>query len=94
MTGMLANISEVLEVMDELEQPGSVANPSRETATVHVKATDEDVIKLSKADIVTPSGLNVAQDLSLELTPGNGVMITGPNATGKTSLVRKPPQTS
>lgn len=87
MTGMLSNISEVLEVIDELEQPGSVANPTSANTAV-VQASDDDIIQLSNADIVTPGGSCVAQDLSMELRPGRGVMVTGPNAVGKTSLVR------
>jgi ABC-type uncharacterized transport system fused permease/ATPase subunit len=88
MTGMLSNISEVLEVIDELEQPGSVANPTSSTTAVTVQASDDSVIALKSADIVTPGGNCVAQNLSLELRPGRGIMVTGPNAVGKSSLVR------
>ena len=87
MTGMLSNISEVLEVMDELEQVGSVARPKGASASI-IQASDDDVIELSHADIVTPGGSCVAQDLSLRLRPGHGIMVTGANAVGKTSLVR------
>ena len=86
MTGMIANISEVLEVMDELEKPGSVANPLGAEETVYV--TTSDTIELREADLVTPSGACFASGLSLTVREGKGLMVTGPNATGKTSLVR------
>jgi energy-coupling factor transporter ATP-binding protein EcfA2 len=46
------------------------------------------VITMSGVDIVTPSGICLAHDLSLNSTPGPSLMVTGPNATGKTSLFR------
>ena len=72
--------------MDELEKPGSVANPFADVTSVH--ATSEDLIELRAADIVTPGGSCFAKDLSVTLKKGRGLMTTGPNATGKSSLVR------
>ena len=71
--------------MDLLEKPGSVANPLAEN-TVH--PTTEALIDLQNASILTPAGSCYASDLSFTLRQGQGLMVTGPNATGKSSLVR------
>lgn len=76
MTGMLANISEVLEVMDELEKPGSVANPLVEGATSGQVTTNNELIRLERADIVTPGGSCFASDLSVTLRQNKGLMLT------------------
>ena len=47
-----------------------------------------DAIVFEEANIDTPSGLTLAKDLSLEIPLGKSLLISGPNASGKTSLVR------
>ena len=45
-------------------------------------------IEFANIDIVTPKGLCLAQDLNVRVTKGNALMVTGPNACGKSSLSR------
>jgi ABC-type multidrug transport system fused ATPase/permease subunit len=45
-------------------------------------------IELSGVDLVTPRGLAIATDVDCEVTPSSPLMISGRNATGKTSFVR------
>jgi ABC-type uncharacterized transport system fused permease/ATPase subunit len=45
-------------------------------------------IALEGVDLVTPRGVAVASNISVEVRPGQAVMVTGRNATGKTSFVR------
>lgn len=45
-------------------------------------------IRFESADIVTPNGEAIAVGLSCSIRPGNAVMVTGRNASGKSSFVR------
>jgi ATP-binding cassette subfamily D (ALD) long-chain fatty acid import protein len=46
-------------------------------------------IHFDHAPIITPAGDSVlVKDLSFEITPGEHLMITGPNGSGKTSIMR------
>ena len=45
-------------------------------------------IKLDGVDLVTPRGEAVATNVSCEIAPSKALMVTGRNATGKTSFVR------
>ena len=50
--------------------------------------TAEPLVRFEGVDIVTPRGENVAQGLSLSVTPESPLMVTGASAAGKSSLVR------
>jgi ABC-type uncharacterized transport system fused permease/ATPase subunit len=50
--------------------------------------TQTEAITLENVDIVTPSGVCLAQGIDLSIERGHSLMVTGHNATGKSSLFR------
>lgn len=48
----------------------------------------QDKVKVNNLDLQTPSGQLLCKGLSLEVSPGNALMVTGPNGSGKTALAR------
>ena len=71
-------MSEMLEVVEkscllESGAPGAVASES---------------IAFRGVDVVTPDTKLLARQLALEVRPGQSLLVTGPNGSGKTSLFR------
>eukprot|EP01050_Picozoa_sp_SAG11_P003033 SAG11_NODE_163_length_13928_cov_29.869188_8_plen_166_part_00 len=53
-----------------------------------VEGGDGKTIELNAVDIVTPHGVALATGVDVTVKEGNSLMVTGRNATGKTSFVR------
>lgn len=45
-------------------------------------------IQFEGVDVVTPGGVTLARQLSMNIAPGSSLLISGPNGSGKTSLMR------
>jgi len=60
---------------------------SQPLVPVHA-AHAEAAIRLANVDLVTPKGLCLARNLNFAVEPGRSLMVTGPNASGKSSLCR------
>lgn len=65
----------------------AVAKNVSDAAAAGVQESD-DVIALNDVDIVTPTGVCLAQGIDLNISRGHSLMVTGHNATGKSSLFR------
>jgi ABC-type uncharacterized transport system fused permease/ATPase subunit len=98
LTGYINRIHELMYQMElleqqmeaEQEQPPTESEPAEtESSLVHVVAQhEESMIRLNAVDLVTPKGVCMAKDISLTVECGRSLMVTGPNACGKSSLFR------
>jgi len=53
-----------------------------------VEVTDDVHVELVDVDVTSPTGDPLIDDLDLQLTSGDSLVITGPSGTGKTTLLR------
>jgi len=53
-----------------------------------VGSSEVKQITVSKLSVKTPTGLTLLKDVSFVLNPNENLLITGPNGSGKTSLIR------
>ena len=83
-------------MQDDIEQSGTqlatadVTPPSimPRSPEQENKSSGSDKLSLRSVDIVTPNGEAVAKGVTVDVTDGKGLMVTGRSATGKSSLVR------
>jgi ABC-type uncharacterized transport system fused permease/ATPase subunit len=82
LSALITRVSDYIMVLDDLS-----VNGAHSTKGVSV-ARDTEAVSLEKVDIVTPTGSCIASNLDLEITPCTPLMVTGANASGKSSLFR------
>jgi ATP-binding cassette subfamily D (ALD) long-chain fatty acid import protein len=70
-----------LQVLTDLEAQSQAA-----TTKLRNSLTGE--VAFDGVDVVTPSDAILASSLTLSVKPGNSLMVTGPNGTGKSSFFR------
>lgn len=75
--GSATRICQLLDVLDDMDS--FIQNSSTHT---------DNSIEMVDVDIVTPNQVCLAKALTLQVTEGHSLMVTGPNYTGKTSLFR------
>jgi putative ATP-binding cassette transporter len=61
---------------------------SRALPEMTVAASAGGAVELDDVDVLNPAGQPLVSDLSLSLSPGNAMIITGESGTGKTTLLR------
>lgn len=81
LSGASARVTGLLAILDEL-------GVEREHLEGGVREVSDGSIAFEEVDLVTPTGVCLAKELTFELPPGRSMMITGPNSSGKTSLFR------
>lgn len=81
--GSAHRVGELREVLHKI----SVANLSSVNENFTVKEGSDEIV-ISHADIATPSGTVLIEDLSLTIIRGRHVLVMGTNGSGKSALIR------
>ena len=79
LSGYVVRIAEFDEVMDDLAAIKQGSN---------TKTADQEEVGFDGVDLVTPGGECLAKRLSVTVKKGQSLMVTGPNASGKSSFFR------
>lgn len=103
-SGCLNRVSELVDVIENakaleavtLEQqkkqsPSLVGNDTSGiggTGSKPLSAISDDCIAFDNVDVVTPGGKVLVRALTFSVCPGQSLLVTGPNGSGKTSLFR------
>ncbi|TPX49056.1 hypothetical protein SeMB42_g02750 [Synchytrium endobioticum] len=96
LAGFTYRVYNLLRVLHDLhddkyvkpENSSELYSPENIRALIEYRDVHEGII-LNDVSVVTPSGDTVlVQDLTLEINPAGHLMITGPNGSGKTSIIR------
>lgn len=85
LSGVLSRLAEMDVVLDEVKTIKS-SRPS--PSTIATKDTSSSSLTVRNLDIVTPAGVCMARGVNVDITNRNRLLVTGPNASGKTSLCR------
>uniref|UniRef100_A0A7S3V235 ABC transporter domain-containing protein n=1 Tax=Aplanochytrium stocchinoi TaxID=215587 RepID=A0A7S3V235_9STRA len=80
-SGLIARVAEFDEALLECDRVESTTNEKKQVLT-------SDTISVEHLDIVSPNGDVLAKDINFCVTPETPLMVTGPNASGKTALFR------
>lgn len=85
-------VSRLHEMLDEME---SLRNLRKDAVTSNTRKfrpaptrDSQSSVELHNVDIVTPNGLCLAKCVNAKVPHRQGIMVTGPNASGKTSVLR------
>ena len=80
---------ELFDVLDEMDAAAATATAKNDSDAAAAGVQESaDAIALNNVDIVTPTGVCLAQGINLNIARGHSLMVTGQNATGKSSLFR------
>eukprot|EP00842_Homolaphlyctis_polyrhiza_P004052 jgi/Hompol1/4648/HPOL_003791-RA len=95
LAGYTYRVYNVLRVLEDLNNDRYVKPETAAKSPYSIEKQEgivvysDDAIRFTHTPIVTPYGDTIlVEDLSVEITDGNHLMITGPNGSGKTSILR------
>jgi len=78
--GVLENVTDTMYVLEDLAR--------KQKSQVSLQPSTDGSITFSGIDIVAPSGICCTSNLSFTVQPNKPLIVTGPNASGKSSLFR------
>merc|ERR1711916_294530 len=82
--GTIDLVSDFMYVLEDLAEQ----QKKRDTDTKHLLPSQDGTIAFQDVDIVSPAGNCCVSNLNFVVKPGKSLMVTGPNASGKSSLFR------
>merc|ERR1711916_150052 len=82
--GTIDLVSDFMYVLEDLAEQ----QKKRDTDTKHLLPSQDGTIAFQDVDIVSPAGNCCVYNLNFVVKPGKSLMVTGPNASGKSSLFR------
>jgi len=82
--GVLENVTDFMYVLEDLSR----TRQTEDTNKLLPSPEESPLIEFAGVDIVAPGNLCIAKDLSFKVEPGKSLIVTGPNASGKSSLFR------
>lgn len=93
LSGVTSRIGQLMTACDKLVDDAALeGHDSAAVAATRVASVDTLAVKqqitLDRVDIVTPDGECLAKDLSVQIDESSPLMITGMNASGKSSIAR------
>ncbi|GBG25510.1 ABC transporter ATP-binding protein [Hondaea fermentalgiana] len=78
--GTLENVTDFYYVLQELS--------TQHVTQGELRSSEDGSIEFHNVDIVAPGNLCVASNLNFKVNPGHSLLVTGPTASGKSSLQR------
>ncbi|KAG0174825.1 ATP-binding cassette sub- D member 4 [Apophysomyces sp. BC1015] len=85
LAGYTARVAELLEAMDEVDN--EIENIEIDYPC-HREDDQSETIEFETVSLISPRGKPIVIDFDLKVNRGEHIMIMGPNASGKTSLLR------
>jgi len=82
-TGLLENVTDTMYVLEEL-----ALKQKESMKSTKLESSNDNSIAFKDVDIVAPGGICCASDLTVKIEAGSPLIVTGPNASGKSSLFR------
>ena len=83
--GILESVTDAMYVLEDLVKKQTIDGSSFED---HLTQSKNGNIEFDNVDIVAPGGICCVSELSIKIEPNKPLIVTGPNAAGKSSLFR------
>lgn len=77
LTASANRVTMLINVLEELD-----------SETIPVRSTPDGTLAMENLDLVTPKGVCLAHNVNFTLPPGESMMVTGPNSSGKSACFR------
>jgi len=88
LSGVIQRLAELDCALDQLPDPQFIQQSQSGSSAPKRDKPRYPRLTVSKLDIVTPTGNCLGNGINLNISPKNRLLVTGPNAAGKTSFFR------
>ena len=87
-SGIIMRLAELDKAIDELRLPPFMVDSLVAKTESDGSKPKNPYLTLQNLDVVTPTGESLGRDINIKISRKNRLMITGPNASGKTAFFR------